>query len=64
MRQKKVLDRRGFLIRSAKSILLAAAGMALFNPARRVFASDGKAKALPYVPYRETPHIRKYYETL
>jgi len=61
---KKGLDRRGFLIRSAKGIGLVVAGMPLLNPDRRVFVSDGKAKALAYVPYRETPHILKYYETL
>ncbi len=64
MRQKKVVDRRSFLIRSAKGVGLAVAGVALLSPARRVFAGDRKAEALPYVPYRETPHIRKYYKTL
>lgn len=64
MRQEKVVDRRSFLIRSAKGIGVAAAGLMLLDPARRVFAQDREAKALLYVPYRETPHIRKYYETL
>ena len=64
MRQQKAVDRRRFLIRSAKGIGLAVAGAVLLNPTRRVFAGDRKAKPLPYIPYRETPHIRKYYETL
>lgn len=64
MKQQKAVNRRSFLIRSAKGIGLALAGAVLLNPARRVLASDRKVKPLSYIPYRETPHIRKYYGTL